>query len=135
MQMIIWRDRPLANNHPERPTSCKRSSGRAGLLQMIIRRGRPLANNHLEWLASCKSTSRVAGLLQMSFPRDRPLANDHPSPLSPWSPLAGYRFNLADLSRTIGSCLVWLAGEAFSETLEFDQRKNLPIHCGDQRDC
>ena len=36
LQMIIWRDRPLANDHPEGPAYCKWSSGGAKLLQMII---------------------------------------------------------------------------------------------------
>jgi len=40
LQMIIRRDRPLANDHPEGLTICKWSSGCAGLLQMIIRRDR-----------------------------------------------------------------------------------------------
>ena len=34
--MMIWRDRPLANDNQEGPASCKWSSGGAGLLQMII---------------------------------------------------------------------------------------------------
>ena len=33
--MIILRIRPLANDHPEDPASCKWSSGGSGLLQMI----------------------------------------------------------------------------------------------------
>ena len=71
--MIIRRDRPLANNHPEGLTSCKLSSWGADLLQIII---------------------QGAGLLQMNIP--------HISQLC----LPGSRFNLAKISRTIGSCLV-----------------------------
>ena len=36
LQMIIWRIRPLANDHLKGPSSCKWSSHRYGLLQMII---------------------------------------------------------------------------------------------------
>ena len=36
LKMIIRRGRPLANDHPEGPTSCKWSSGGAVLMQMII---------------------------------------------------------------------------------------------------
>ena len=63
--MIIQRIRPLANDHPEDPATCKWSSGGTGLLQMITRHD-----------------------------------------MSPKSPLPGSRFNLADLSRTICSCLL-----------------------------
>ena len=38
LQMMIRRDRPSANGHPEGPASCKWSFGEAGLLQMMIRR-------------------------------------------------------------------------------------------------
>ena len=44
------------------------------------------------------------GNLQMIIQRIGPLTNDHPSPPSPKSPVAGSRFNLVDLSRTICSC-------------------------------
>ena len=63
--MIIRRIQPLANDHPEDPTSCKWLSRGYGLLQMIIQRIRPLANDHLEDLASCKWSSGGTGLLQM----------------------------------------------------------------------
>ena len=43
--MIIQRDRPLANDHPEDLASCKLSPGGTGLLQMIIRH--PRRPNHL----------------------------------------------------------------------------------------
>ena len=36
LQTMIRRDRPLANDDPKGPASCKWSSGGAGLLQMII---------------------------------------------------------------------------------------------------
>ena len=52
MQMIIWRNQPLANDHLEGPSSCKRSSGGKSLLQKNIGRDRPLANDHLEGPAS-----------------------------------------------------------------------------------
>ena len=52
--MIIPMDRPLTNDHPDGPASCKRSSGGTSLLQMIIRMERPLANDHLDGPASCK---------------------------------------------------------------------------------
>ena len=39
--MIIRIDRPLENDHPDGPASCKWSSGRTGLKQMIIRMDRP----------------------------------------------------------------------------------------------
>ena len=44
--MIVRKDRPLANNQPERLASCKWSSRGTGLLQMIIQRIWPLANDH-----------------------------------------------------------------------------------------
>ena len=40
--MIIQRDRPFANDHPEDLASCKWSSGGTSLLQMIIRHPRHL---------------------------------------------------------------------------------------------
>ena len=43
--MIIRMDRPLANDHPDGPASCKQSSGWTRLLQKIIRMDRPLAND------------------------------------------------------------------------------------------
>ena len=43
--MIIWRDKPVAKDHPGDPASCKWSSGGTGLLQMIIRH--PSHHNHL----------------------------------------------------------------------------------------
>ena len=49
MEEIIIR--PLANVHPEDPSSCKRSSRGSSFLQIIIRL---LVNNHLEDPASCK---------------------------------------------------------------------------------
>ena len=75
--MIIWRDRPLANDHPEDPASCKWSSRGSGLLQMIIRMIRPLANDHPEDIATCKWPSQGTGHLQMIIQRIWPLANDH----------------------------------------------------------
>ena len=74
MQMIIRRGRPLANDHPEGPASCKWSSGGAGLLQMIIWWDQPLANDHPEGQASCKWSSSGTSLLQMNIQRGRPLA-------------------------------------------------------------
>ena len=44
-QMIIWRDRPLANDHLEDLASCKWSYGGTGLFQMIFRH--PSHPNHL----------------------------------------------------------------------------------------
>ena len=38
LQMMIWSDRPLTNDHQEGPASYKWPSGGAGLLQMMIRR-------------------------------------------------------------------------------------------------
>ena len=73
--MIIWMDRPLANDHPDGPASCKFSSGKTGLLQLIIQRIRPLANDHP---ATSKWSSGGSGLLQMIIWRDWPLASYHP---------------------------------------------------------
>ena len=80
--MIIQRIRPLANDHPEDPASCKWPSRGSGLLHMIIRRIRPLANDHLEESASCKWSSEGSSLLQMIIQRISPLANDHPENLA-----------------------------------------------------
>ena len=44
--MVLPMDRLFANDHPERPASCKCLSGWTGLLQIIIRTDRPLANDH-----------------------------------------------------------------------------------------
>ena len=65
LQMIIWRDQPLANDHLEDPASCKWSSGGTGHLQMISQMILPLANDHSEDLASCKWSSGGMGPLQM----------------------------------------------------------------------
>ena len=61
--MIILMDRPLANDHPDGPASCKWSSrwtpsckwlpGGTGLSQMILQMDRPLANDYPEVPASC----------------------------------------------------------------------------------
>ena len=80
--MIIWRIRPLANDHPEDPASCKWSSGGSGLLQMIIQQIQPLANDHMEVQATCKWSSGGSDHLQMIIQRIRPLANDHPEHLA-----------------------------------------------------
>ena len=48
LQMIIWIDRPLANDHPEQLASCKWSYGLISLLQMIDRIEWSLANDHLD---------------------------------------------------------------------------------------
>ena len=63
--MIIQRIRPLANDHPEDPASCKWSSWGSGPFQMIIQRIWPLANDHPENLASFKWSFRGSGLLQI----------------------------------------------------------------------
>ena len=76
--MIIWMDRPFANDHQKGTTSCKLSSGRTGLLRMMIRIDLPLANDHLARPAACKWSSKTSRLLQMIIWMDRPLANDHP---------------------------------------------------------
>ena len=95
--MIIWMDRPLANDHPDRLAFQKWSSRWLGLLQMIIWMDRPLANDHPDGLASCKLSSlltasckwlsRGSGLLQMIIWRIQPLANDHSEdpPSCKWS--------------------------------------------------
>ena len=80
--MVVRRIRPLANDHPEDPASCKWSSGGSTLLQMIIRRIRPIANDHLEGPSTYKWSSVGSGLLQMIIWRTRPLANNHPSDLA-----------------------------------------------------
>ena len=77
MQMIILMDWPLANDHPDRPASCKWSSGLISLLQMLIRMERPLANDYQDGPASFEWPSRSTGLLQIIIWIDRPLANDH----------------------------------------------------------
>ena len=59
------KNRPLANDHQERPAPCKWLFGGSGLLQMIIMQIWPLANDHLEGPSSCKWSSRRYGLLQM----------------------------------------------------------------------
>ena len=69
LQMMIQRDRPLADGHLEGPASCRWSYGGASLLQMVIRRGRPLANDDTEGLASCRWSSGGTGLLQMIIRR------------------------------------------------------------------
>ena len=65
--MIIWRIRPLANDHPEDSATCKWSSGGTGHLQMIIQRMWPLANDHPEDPVSCKWSSGGTGPLQMNI--------------------------------------------------------------------
>ena len=70
--------RPIANDHPEEPTSCKSSSRGASLLQIIIQRGRLFANDHSKGWASCKWSSWVVRLLQIIIWRGWPFANDHP---------------------------------------------------------
>ena len=63
--------------------------------------------------------------MQMIIWRDQPLENDHLSPLSPQSTLPGSRFNLAELSRTIGSCfysepiVVWVGMKMSSSKNNF----------------
>ena len=79
LQMIIGRIRPLTNDHPKDPASCKCISGGTGLLQMIIGRIPPLANDHPEEQAFCIRSLGGSGLLQMIIPRIPPLANDHPN--------------------------------------------------------
>ena len=69
LQMMIQRDRPLANGHPEGPSSCKWWSGGTVLLQMIIWTDWPLANDDPEGLASCKWSSGGSGLFQMMMRR------------------------------------------------------------------
>ena len=80
--MIIWMERPLANDHPDGLASCKWSSGWNGLLQMIFGIDWPLANDHLDGTASCKWSSGWTGLLKMIIWMDTPLANDHPDGLA-----------------------------------------------------
>ena len=50
--VVKMRGRPLANDDPKGPASCKWWSEGTGLLQMVIRRGRPLTNDHLEGSSS-----------------------------------------------------------------------------------
>ena len=57
LQMIMWRDRPLANDNPEDPSSCNWSSRGSGLLRLIIWRIRPLAKDHNANPASCNRSS------------------------------------------------------------------------------
>ena len=93
--MIIWINRPLANDHPDGPTSCKWSSGWTGLLQviipidrllqMIIQRVWPLANDHMEDTATCKWSLGRSTLLQMIIWKDRPFANDHREDPPSWN--------------------------------------------------
>ena len=72
LQMMIGRDRSLANSHLEG----------AGLLQMIIWRGWTLANDHPEGPASCKWSFGGTGFLQMVIRKGRPLAYDDPEGLT-----------------------------------------------------
>ena len=65
LQIIIWTDRPLANDDSDRPASCKWSFGSFGCLQMIFWNSPPLANDHLDGQASCKWSSRWTSFLQM----------------------------------------------------------------------
>ena len=84
---MIKRIRPLANDYPKDPASCKVSSQGFCLLQLIIWRdralandlseGRPFANNYLEDPASCKFSYGGPGLLEIVIQRIWPLANDH----------------------------------------------------------
>ena len=98
---------PLANDYLDVPTSCKWSSGCAGLIQMIILINRPLTNDHQDhqtnplqtiiWIgrplakdyldkpandnsdrpASCNWSSGWTGLWQTIILMDQPLANDY----------------------------------------------------------
>ena len=77
--MIIWIDRPLANDHLDWPASCKWSSRWTGLLQMIIQIDRPLANDHSDGPASLKWSFGWTSLLQMIVWMERPLANGQKS--------------------------------------------------------
>ena len=63
--VVKMRGRPLANDDPKGPASCKWWSEGTGLLQMVIRRGRPFANDDPEGLDTCKWSFRGASLLQM----------------------------------------------------------------------
>ena len=96
-------NRPLANDHPEGLVSCKWSSWGTGLMQMIIRRDWPLANDHLKGPASLSSP-----------PSPSPFSPSH-SPPSPSRGCKdqGSRFNLADLSRTICSCCLYIKCQVF----------------------
>ena len=97
-------DLPFANDHQDRRTSCKWSSGQTSLFQMTIWMDQPLANNRpdqpasykwssgwtgflqiIMWMdhqdrpAPCEWLSRWTGLLQMII---QPLTNDHPERLA-----------------------------------------------------
>ena len=50
--VVKMRGWALANDDPKGPTTCRWSSGGAGLLQMMIRRDRPLENDHPEGSSS-----------------------------------------------------------------------------------
>ena len=68
LQMIIRRDKPLANHHLEWPASSKWSFRGACLLQMIIRKNQPLVNDHPERGATCKWSSVTPIKLVISDP-------------------------------------------------------------------
>ena len=95
---------------------------------MILQGGQPLANDHAEGLASCKWSARGGGLLRIIIHSGPPLANDHLSPPSPSSPMQGFRFNLAELSRTIWSGSFCLAVcHLASNFLLFHLQKNISL--------
>ena len=79
LQMIIWKDRPHANEYLEGPASCQWSFEWTGLFQMIIR------INQIPPTKIIFSFKTFVLLLQN----------------------LGSRFNLADLSRTMCSCFLF----------------------------
>ena len=107
--MILRMNRPLANDHPDGPASCKWPSRWTGLLQIIIQMDRPLANDHPDGPVACNWKSGWTALLQMIIQMDRPLANDHPDGPAPCKRSSGWTGSCkwsSGLTRFFSNCLL-----------------------------
>ena len=115
-------------------------------MQTVIRMDRPLANDHLEGLSPCILLSGETLLLKMIIQRDQPLANDHPDQPDSSSfsfyysanfvkqtfrllhQILGSTFNLADLSRTMCSCCLFLCNKRQGTDCCNDRRVRIKFH-------
>ena len=85
------------------PAFCKISSRLAGLWQMIIRMGWPFANYRLDFFLS----TRFFSILLIIFSKFLISSEEHHLRLQTFLlQILGSGFNLADLSRTMCSCLL-----------------------------